>query len=307
MTLLIGTAAECNSAKQQIANLRYDFALDKMQMKASMERNSVLPGGLMKPCRPERFERVVPAGKTARAFTLVELLVVIAVIAVLAGILLPVLSSGKKKAGTAQCANNLKQVGAGLLMYLDDHGGIFPGIASKMLGFHPEDWIYWRTNAAYPQFDKSPILRTVGTVTRDLLRCPLDRTDDARWAMFGGGDGPYLFSYSLNGYGTFNGVSIGMSSVFEGPVGSETAYLFKQSQVRNPSGKLMLAEEPGTLHSDDNPAGLTPIQDGRWMLMGDPLTKRHSGGKAVLTFADGHVEAVKASFGDEEVNSRPDL
>jgi prepilin-type N-terminal cleavage/methylation domain-containing protein len=82
------------------------------------------------------------------AFTLIELLVVIAVLGILAALLLPVLSSGKSKAGQVCCQNNLKQMGTGLLMYLDDSQSIFPGLASKRNGFQATDWIYWRTNSA---------------------------------------------------------------------------------------------------------------------------------------------------------------
>jgi len=94
-----------------------------------------------------------------RAFTLLELLVVIAIIAILASLLLPVLSAAKRRAAQATCINNQKQLGLGMQMYVQDNSDTFPGIASRMYGYHPEDWIYWRTNAAlYPSFEKSPIL-----------------------------------------------------------------------------------------------------------------------------------------------------
>jgi prepilin-type N-terminal cleavage/methylation domain-containing protein len=60
-------------------------------------------------------------------FTLVELLVVIAVIALLAAILFPVFAQAREKARQASCLSNLKQIGAEMLMYTDDYDGRFPG------------------------------------------------------------------------------------------------------------------------------------------------------------------------------------
>lgn len=67
------------------------------------------------------------AGNNRRAFTLTELMVVIGVIAVLAALLLPVLSKAKEKARRAQCVNNLKQLGLGIQLYADDHRDQLPG------------------------------------------------------------------------------------------------------------------------------------------------------------------------------------
>jgi len=62
-----------------------------------------------------------------RAFTLVELLAAIAIIAIIAALLLPVLARGKEKAYRTQCASNLKQLGIGVQLYADDHGDQLPG------------------------------------------------------------------------------------------------------------------------------------------------------------------------------------
>jgi len=123
-------------------------------------------------------------------------------------------------------------------------------------------------------------------------------------------DGPYLFSYSLTGYGVDSHSeldmegNLGISSVFT----DDEAYIFKQSSVRNPVLKIMLAEEPATKGSGDNPAGSSPgtfvINDGRWIPGTDPLTSRHRG-RANVTFADGHAESVNWEFGNNLTNSMP--
>ncbi|MCE5323093.1 DUF1559 domain-containing protein [bacterium] len=77
--------------------------------------------------------------RTARGFTLVELLVVMMVVAVLGTILFPVLTKSKETAKISECLSNMRQIGAGLRMYMDDYGDRFPSAVS----FGSPD--YWQT------------------------------------------------------------------------------------------------------------------------------------------------------------------
>lgn len=61
-----------------------------------------------------------------RGFTLIELLVVIGVIAILASLLMPALSSAKEQARRTLCAGNVRQYALGLIVYANDYAGFLP-------------------------------------------------------------------------------------------------------------------------------------------------------------------------------------
>ena len=85
-------------------------------------------------CKPH-ITRKRSAATRCTGFTLIELLVVIAIIAILAAILFPVFAQAREKARAVSCLSNSKQLGLGLMMYVQDWDETYPwGAYGPVLG-----------------------------------------------------------------------------------------------------------------------------------------------------------------------------
>jgi prepilin-type N-terminal cleavage/methylation domain-containing protein/prepilin-type processing-associated H-X9-DG protein len=103
--------------------------------------------------------------KSLRAFSLVELIVVIAIVGVLLALVFPEYQKMIERARSVACMNNLRQIGVAVGTYLVDNDNTFPFVEPN-----PNDPVY------DPDYEAKPMLEELGPygVTQQLLRCPED-------------------------------------------------------------------------------------------------------------------------------------
>lgn len=109
------------------------------------------------------------------AFSLVELLTVIAVLAVLAGLLFPVFATARGKAREITCISNLRQIGLAIRMYAQDYDELYPWAVDATDKYTPVIW------NAHPQWQVwipfMPMLQDVlepYMKSKELFHCPAD-------------------------------------------------------------------------------------------------------------------------------------
>ncbi len=235
-----------------------------------------------------RQSRPHSARHRLHAFTLIELLVVIAIIAILAALLLPALTKAKSKAKQAGCINNLRQIGLGLAIYLNDFRA-YPSCYSVT----PQVYAVWPTR-----------LLSVMANNRAVFCCPAARPD-AAWNTNAnktlgarrpeGTFDPYgitlntRFSLAYNDWGLDLGhdPQLGLGGdingywTFRGPV--------TEAMVRKPVDMIMLGDarafENPSLYNTW-PANLDPTQYDQWP------SNRHNR-QTDLLFCDGHAAAAR--------------
>jgi prepilin-type N-terminal cleavage/methylation domain-containing protein/prepilin-type processing-associated H-X9-DG protein len=162
-------------------------------------------------------------GTRPRGFTLIELLTVIAIIAILAGILIPVLSKAKSRGLRIACIHNLTQMGAALRMYLNDWNGTMMFRQGAQA---------WSTDTGWTARLKAY------NDTVDLFHCPADT---------------HYFSYGMNYW------AMSRAAPPAGPAGDPNKP-FRESQVLSPTKMIIIYECPGS--GVRNPGGGGDVESG---------------------------------------------
>ncbi|MBE6363308.1 MAG: DUF1559 domain-containing protein [Lentisphaerae bacterium] len=228
--------------------------------------------------------------KAAR-FTLIELLVVIAIIAILAAILLPSLQAARERGRQSGCINNLKQLGNGVQLYINDFD-YFPvfshGITAGV--YNDAGNMSWKISLAnYVGINANTYIEMRLAVAKGVFLCPswhLDKlvnqsqlTDTDKGMAHGGG---YAYSYGAGLNGDGNKHVLGYA------VGGKTWYVTKPNQLAKASETLVIGESNDHSTGDRNYATL--------LYASDRPNGRHQNYKQMgISWADGHASSMPNS------------
>ena len=229
-------------------------------------------------------------GRNAEGFTLVEMLVVIAVIAILAALLLPAFSAAKRKAQRIACTNNLRQISLGVRMYSDDSNDASPSpggtnIATLYSGYKALMKSYVGVNGASSPRDR-------------LFACPADTfypnfiftsiSSPSAWHYVQESlhNEPFLdySSYAFNGGDNTTQIHKNGSITRPGLTG------VKMSSVKHPSRALLVTEGSA-------PAPWSWHEPSPWLIFNNA--------KNVVSYVDGHVSYIKIYRDDKGATNGP--
>jgi prepilin-type N-terminal cleavage/methylation domain-containing protein len=208
---------------------------------------------------------VESATKSTGGFTLVELLVVIAVIAILAALFLPLLSAAKARARRTGCMNNLRQIGLDVLTYAGDSEDSAPKTG-------------WTTNSISRYLDGQTAFKKLleNQSNSSLFRCPADTFYyDLRKNVVKVFVPKPLYEQSISEYSSY-GFNGGSPTIF----GYWTPNIagVKLSSVKKPTRTVLVADFSAYLPwSWHRPGSTAPFNNA----------------ENIVSFVDGHVKYVK--------------
>jgi len=221
--------------------------------------------------------------KLSRGFTLIELLVVIAIIAILAAILFPVFARARENARRASCQSNLKQIGLGILQYVQDYDEKYPMYRVPASGTIPSTFRPFGWADAIQPYVKST----------QILQCPSDSAtiSDSPDAV---GFTDYAYNLWIGGYGpTVKGSGMALAALTQ-----PSLSVLVTDATSSTAGAYTIGNH-GTGSGTDGTCGYYGAPNcGNGLAHITNNGVRHLGG-ANMAFADGHVKWMKGRTGTD--------
>lgn len=196
------------------------------------------------------------------AFTLLEMLVVIGIIALLMALLVPAVSRVRAQSQTVACASNLRQLALAANLYANDNDGFYPPAHFKKTSGTPPNSV-----------SGAPVLlKAYSSSENALIQCPVDPQAINVLELYGlvypvDIQMPQYASYQYN------------FAVFVNALTNPSAQPTNRSTLRDSSDLIILYD--GTVSSD---------RGGPW----EVIAARHSGPSFNAVFLDSHVESIHA-------------
>jgi prepilin-type processing-associated H-X9-DG protein len=215
-----------------------------------------------------------------RGLTMVELVVIVAVVAAWAAMLVPSVMKVRRSSDAVQCAARLKQLGTLTADYAAAHGGRLPGISVDESGNGDTDAI--KLLSSVPEAGGLMFCPAVSEVATGIPSSRLLRPGEGdretawsgEWAPWvAGRSGTYGWNMSASGLKV-----AGIKDRGTVPIYADSA---------RPAGRLGI----GMAGMERNPLEGLSLDEAQYVLCGGFAVNRHNGGINAL-FADGHVEAV---------------
>lgn len=147
--------------------------------------------------------RTRPAGADGRAFTLLELLVVVAIISILATLLFPAIRNALESAHSTNCKNNLRNWGTAVFLYMQQNDGRLPSSLTGTSATHkPKSTTWYEYGLRELRYPTNTLLcrSRGGTNLKIVSGLPVTLQSVGLWPDTGGDPAYYKRGYACNSY-----------------------------------------------------------------------------------------------------------